>query len=337
MLKLKMKKINYQILSFSLVFFLISCSKPAGDEIFTVVIPSGAGLSQITKILHSEKVISFPKIFWLRAKLTGKEKDLKAGEYQMQKGMSHDQVLHLLITGEVIRYRVTIPEGLTFVEIAKIFGETNLINEKDFLKLAKDSLFMQELQIPAKTIEGFLFPSTYFISRNQTPRSLIFEMVQNFNEVYTPTLNQRAKEMGFSKLQTVILASIIEKETGQPQERPLISSVFHNRLKKNMKLQTDPTVIYGITNFNGNITKKDLLTPTPYNTYVIRGLPPGPIANPGKEAILASLYPEDTKYLYFVSKNDGSHVFSSTLKDHNLAVDHYQKRIRQTLREKRIK
>ena len=162
------------------------------------------------------------------------------------------------------------------------------------------------------------------LSDEMEPEEVIKTMVHQFKKVFGPEMTNRASHLGMSEREAVILASIIEKETGLPEEKPLVSAVFHNRRTRKMPFQSDPTVIYGIKNFNGNLTKNDLQRPTPYNTYLKKGLPPGPIANPGKSSILAALYPAPVQYLYFVSRNDGSHQFSNTLREHNEAVWRYQ-------------
>jgi UPF0755 protein len=170
-----------------------------------------------------------------------------------------------------------------------------------------------------------LFPDTYGVTRSESAKDIIAKMVRRYHQIVDPSWPARARQIGFSMHEVVIFASIVEKETGAAWERPLISSVFHNRLKKRIRLQSDPTVIYGIKNYSGNITKADLRRKTPYNTYRIAGLPAGPISNPGKEALHAALYPKKSPYIYFVSRNDGTHVFSKTLKEHNRAVYKYQK------------
>ena len=180
------------------------------------------------------------------------------------------------------------------------------------------------MQIPAQTFEGYLFPDTYYFSQDVTPKQIITSMVNQFRMTFKDEWEIRAHALGFTMHEIITLASIIEKETGVASERPVIASVFHNRLRKKMRLASDPTVIYGIKVFNGNITKKDLNRLTPYNTYMIRGLPPGPIANPGAESIKAALYPAKTNLLYFVAKFDKTHQFSATLADHNRAVRKYQ-------------
>jgi UPF0755 protein len=187
------------------------------------------------------------------------------------------------------------------------------------------SQYVSSLGIEADSLEGYLFPDSYLLSKDLKPEDVIEAMVRRFRRVYTSQYSERAKELGFSDHEILTLASMIEKESAIPSEKLLVSGVYHNRLKRNMMLYSCPTVIYGIKDFNGNLTKRDLARYSPYNTYLIRGLPPGPICNPGKEAIEAALYPATTEYLYFVSKNDGSNHFSSTLKEHNIAVWKYQK------------
>jgi UPF0755 protein len=198
-------------------------------------------------------------------------------------------------------------------------------NQEAFLSLAFSSDFAAGLGIAGDGVEGYLFPDTYLFSKEVAPAEVIKTMVENFKRVYAPDFSLRAAELGMTDREVVTLASIIEKETGLAEERPLISAVFHNRLKLGIPLSSDPTVIYGIADFDGNLRKRDLEKKTPYNTYLIRGLPPGPIANPGRSSILAALYPAPVKYLYFVSRNDGSHHFSATIREHNEAVRRYQK------------
>lgn len=321
------------LLLLPLLLFSSACpsspSSPPSKRIVKIItIPNGAGLSQIVKILEKKGILRYSRLFWLRVKILGKDNQLKAGQYEFSSDMKHGQILDFLVKGKVLRHRVTIPEGLTIKEIAMLLSQTGLVNGAEFLQKAKEVNFVKTLGIPASHLEGFLFPSTYFLVQNQFAKELIREMVKNYHAVFNRTYRKRARELGFSELEIVTLASIIEKETGSAKERPTISSVFHNRLKRKMKLQSDPTTIYGIPNFDGNLTKKHLQRYTPYNTYIIKGLPPGPIANPGKESIHAALNPETTDYLYFVSKNDGTHVFSTNVRDHNRAVDYYQRKRR---------
>jgi len=290
-----------------------------------ITINKGAGLKQISTILYSNHLIKSNLTFQLLARLQKKDGAIKAGVYELSPAMSPAHLLDILCRGEVKRYRITIPEGLTVAETAQRVEAAGLCKKKEFIRLAHDPSFCAALGIPADNLEGYLFPETYFFEKSTPTRRIISTMVKQFKAMFPPEWKAFAKAQGFSVQQVVTLASIIEKETGLPEERPLISSVFHNRLRLNMRLQSDPTVIYGIANFNGNLTRKDLKTPTPYNTYIIKGLPPGPIANPGRQSLKAALFPADSKFCYFVSRNDSTHYFSETLKEHNRAVKKYQK------------
>ncbi len=237
-------------------------------------------------------------------------------------------VLDALVKGQAKQHLVTIPEGYTLSQIAQLLEDLNLVEKKGFLQKASSPAFINVLglsEVAGTTLEGYLFPDTYHVFREMDPEEVIQMMIHQFKKVFGPDLVHRASELGISEKDAVILASIIEKETSLPEEKPLISAVFHNRLKRNIPLQSDPTVIYGIKNFDGNLTKEHLLKQTPYNTYIVAGLPPTPICNPGKESLLAALYPAPVPYLYFVSKNDGSHYFSSEIEEHNRAVWKYQK------------
>ena len=217
--------------------------------------------------------------------------------------------------GVIITHPVTIPEGFTKEQIAQLLSERALVDKKQFLALTVAPSLLEKYGINAPSLEGYLYPDTYRFGRGLSAASIIESMVRRFFDVTKP-FKGTIEQSGMTFLEVVTMASIVEKETGKEEERPLIASVFLNRLKKRMRLESDPTVIYGIENFNGNLTRNDLLTKTPYNTYAIRGLPPGPIASPGLEAIKAVLFPADTRYLFFVSKNDGSHHFSQTLREH---------------------
>jgi UPF0755 protein len=235
------------------------------------------------------------------------------------------QVLDALTKGRVKHYKVSIPEGYTVRQIAQFLEAEGLTEGEAFLEKCFSPQYASSLGVEAKSLEGYLFPDSYLLPKGLPPEDVTEMMVRQFRQVYTSQYSERSKELGFSDYQILILASIIEKEAAIPEERFLVSSVYHNRLKRNMRLYSCPTVIYGMEDFAGNLTKEDLERYTPYNTYIIRGLPPGPICNPGTEAIRAALYPAETNYLYFVSKNDGSHHFSATLKEHNIAVWKYQK------------
>lgn len=293
-------------------------------------IPKGASLNSVAALLENKGVIRSPKIFTLYARMKGVAGKLSAGEYEFSAGMTIEDVLDMIVSGKVKRYQFTVIEGWNLKDIENMLANTDFVGPeiaKEFAKLVYDNKFIQEAGMGGLTsLEGYLFPDTYVIDKPKSARDIIMPMVIEFKEVYTDQFKLRAKELGMSDHQVITLASIVEKETGKPEERALISGVFHNRLKKGMVLASDPTVIYGIKDFDGNLRRSDLERPGPYNTYLNAGLPPGPIASPGEDSIKAALYPKKTDFLYFVSKNNGSHHFSKTMGEHGRAVNHYQKR-----------
>jgi len=297
-----------------------------------IFIKKGTHLKKVSEILKQEGVIKNRHFFILLTKVLGKKAKVKAGEYEFHTQMLPLEILDALVKGQVKHHLVTIPEGYTLSQIAQLLEDLNLVEKKGFLQKASSSAFITSLGLsPAmggkgQTLEGYLFPDTYHLFREMNSEEVIQMMVHQFKKVFGPDFVNQASELGISEREAVILASIIEKETPLPEEKPLISAVFHNRLKRKIPLQSDPTVIYGIKNFNGNLTKEHLMRPTPYNTYLNAGLPPTPICNPGKDSLLAAVRPASVPYLYFVSKNDGSHIFSSDIEEHNRAVWKYQKK-----------
>lgn len=304
--------------------------RPAGvvitEKLF--VISPGQGLKRTAQALQHEGLVSDALRLTILARLDKQDKLLKAGEYFFSTAMTPREILGQMVEGRVHLYRLTIPEGFNLVQIAAAVSTADLESEKHFLEAARDPKTAAALGIQAETMEGYLFPDTYYFPRGLDSATIIATMVKQFRAAFIPDWEQQAKSLGLSVHEVVTLASIIEKETGDPKERPLIASVFHNRLKKGMRLETDPTVIYGIPDFDGNIKRRHLETYTPYNTYKIKGLPPGPIASPGALAMQAALYPAQSDYLFFVSKKDGTHQFSQTIKEHNAAVRKYQLRKR---------
>lgn len=313
-------------------YFLIS---PAGvdekEEVF--IVKKGSGLRAVATELEERGLIRSRHLFMVWAILKGGTRNIKAGEYSLSQSLPPVRMFHILASGAVKTYPVTIPEGLTAEQIAEILAKKNLIDKGEFISLVRDKTLVASYHIDGPSLEGYLYPDTYLISRDMGAKGLIDLMVNRFWHVYNSLIrDQKSSAGGLSELREVVtLASIVEKETGLAEERPIIASVFLNRLKKRMRLESDPTVIYGLEDFDGNLKRGDLRTPSPYNTYIHHGLPPGPIANPGREALSAVIDPVKTGYLYFVSKNDGSHYFSTTLKEHNRAVARYQKRRRSPL------
>jgi UPF0755 protein len=291
---------------------------------FTVEIPHGSTFSATADMLERAGLIRHKREFYLLALLMDAPEHIKPGEYDLSSSMTPVAVLDKLVQGKVKGYFVFIPEGYTLRQIASRLENEGLADRESFVSLASDSSLLSALGIKGKSAEGYLFPDTYRFDKSMGEEGIIRFMVKQFRKGITPEILERADKLHLTLDEVVTLASIIEKEGGPQEERPLVSAVFHNRLKRGMRLQSDPTVIYGIVDFDGNLRRSDLRKKTPYNTYRIKGLPPGPICNPGMEAIKAALYPAPVDFLYFVSKNNGSHQFSSNLKDHNAAVLTYQ-------------
>ena len=315
-------------------FAVLSQLQPVGNssQVVLVDIAEGASLSDVAERLHRQKLIKSDWAFVWMGRLAGSDRKIIPGEYEFYGGMDPSTILEKIVKGEVIQYTVTIPEGFSVSQIADLLHEKRLTDREAFLQCTRDPVFIETLSLSVddrvEALEGYLFPDTYQFARHMAPDRLIATMVSRFKQTVTDDDRRRAAELGLSMHQAVTLASVIEKETARPDERTLISGVFHNRLRKKIPLQSDPTVIYALHEFDGNLRKKDLSIDSPYNTYRVVGLPPGPIANPGRAAIHAALYPEPSEYLYFVSRNDGSHEFSATLADHNRAVRKYQLRQR---------
>jgi UPF0755 protein len=305
--------------------YLVTGSPGTGDVV--VDIPRGTGVRQIGAILARDQLLADDVRFLGLVAVSGLASKLRAGEYRIPRGLTPIQVLQLLARGETARHSVTLPEGLTMAEIADILARERWIDRQRFLQLAADPAFAGQLGIHAAHLEGYLFPDTYTLIRHEIDEEgLLRMMAARFLQVWGSLPSP--ERPGWTRHQLVTLASIVEKETADAAERPLIARVFYNRLARGMRLQSDPTVIYGIAGFQGNITKADLKRSTPYNTYVISGLPPAPICSPGQAALQAVLRPAASNALYFVSKNDGTHVFSNSLEDHNRAVRMYQQQQR---------
>ena len=311
-------------LSLGMALFLVSPAKRGGAE-GVFIVREGAAPREVADELDKKGIVRSKELFSLWIKCMGYGKTIKAGEYSLGPGMSPLAILEKLRRGLVIIHPVSIPEGLSRLQIAEMLEERGIVGKEKFLSLTRNRVILERYGIARPSLEGYLYPDTYQFPRGILPHTLIETMVRRFFQVTGP-LKDAAEKSGMKMDDVITLASIVEKETGLPEERPVIASVFLNRLKRGMRLDSDPTVIYGLEGFDGNLRKKDMSEPTPYNTYVISGLPPGPIANPGLAAIKAVVYPARTDYLYFVSRNDGSHHFSRTLEEHNRAVDTYQKK-----------
>ncbi|MCC6138492.1 MAG: endolytic transglycosylase MltG [Bdellovibrionaceae bacterium] len=327
-----MRTLKYVVLITVLALSLVSWlgyqyfQKPLPMPAYRIIsVKAGDSLRSIGNDLYDKEVISTVEEFLVWGRVFGHHKFIRTGEYGIPVGITMNQLYAILKSGKSLGYRISIPEGSNTLEIAQRLEELQLCTAKDFLKVVHDKKFIQSsLGENVPTLEGYLFPDTYFFTKIDGAKVIARKLVQRFKDK-TAHIEIPA---GWSRHQAVTLASIIEKETGAPEERPLISSVFHNRLNKQMKLQTDPTVIYakylqtGI--YEMKISRDDLMMMHPYNTYRIKALPPGPISNPGAEAIEAAINPAQSNYIFFVSRNDGTHVFTTEYKDHVKAVSSFQ-------------
>jgi len=309
------------------VFAVRSLSPVAGSEQSVHFrVHRGSNLGAVARDLERERLVRRAWAFETLARWRGLEGELRAGEYDLSPHLSTGEILQRIAEGRVRTYRIVIPEGLRAVEIAQRLEEKGLADPDEFLTAVRDQELVNELGVEGESLEGYLFPETYQLARGLPAAETARAMVTQFHAVW-PEIAPGSEALGLSMLETVTLASIVEKETGAPGERFLIAAVFHNRLRRGMRLETDPSVIYGIPHFDGNLRRADLEDAgNPYNTYQIPGLPPGPIANPGAAALRATVAPASSSYLYFVSRNDGTHEFSSSYAEHAAAVDRFQKR-----------
>jgi len=292
-----------------------------------VEIPQGAGPAAIGRRLVGAGVVRNRATFRLALWLTGEGRRLQAGEYRFDHPISARQAIEKIARGDVFVQPITFPEGLTIKQMAALYESRGFGTADAFTKAAQNVSLVSALDPVAHDLEGYLFPNTYTLPRKATADQLIARMVQEFEKALTPEMRQQAAARGMTVRQLVTLASIVEKETGRPDERPVIAAVYSNRLKIGMGLQCDPTVIYALERagrYTGNLTRADLQYDSPYNTYRYSGLPPGPIASPGHASLAAAANPEDVPYLYFVSRNDGSHAFAATLAEHNRNVQEFQ-------------
>jgi UPF0755 protein len=292
-----------------------------------VDIPAGAGTRTIGDRLVGAGVIRDGLTYRVALWLSGDARRLKAGEYRFDRPMTAREVLAKIVRGEVDLVNVTFPEGLTVAEMSKIFEAHGFGAASAFVDAAQDASLILALDPAAHDLEGYLFPDTYAVPRRTDAARLVHAMVERFHKVLSPELRQAAEARGLTVRQLVTLASIVEKETAQPDERPLVAAVYANRLRIGMGLQCDPTVIFALARagrFTGNLRRDDLQFDSPYNTYRYPGLPPGPIAAPGKGSLEAAAHPAEADYVYFVSRNDGSHEFARTLDEHNRNVQKFQ-------------
>jgi UPF0755 protein len=303
--------------------------KGYGDAEQFVDVPQGARTAAIGERLVHAGVISDPRVFRVALWWSGQARSLKAGEYRFDAPMTVFQVIDRLSRGEVFTRRVTFPEGLTIAEMAAVYATGGFGTAAEFEAAARNAALITDLDPAAPDLEGYLFPDTYAVPRVTRAETMVALMVGGFRAAYSDDLRRKAAEQGLTTRQVMTLASIVEKETAKAEERPVVAAVYRNRVRIKMGLQADPTVVYALRKagrYDGNIRRTDLMVDSPYNTYRYAGLPPGPIAAPGQASIAAAVSPADVPYLYFVSRNDGSHVFAETLAQHNRNVAEFQVR-----------
>lgn len=293
-----------------------------------VAIQQGMSADAISRALASQGIVSDARFFSVLCWYRKAAQKLKAGEYAFLRLSTPDQILEQITAGRVIVHKVTLPEGSTVKDVARILGESGLAPRDEILRLSTDPEAANSMGIDASGLEGYLFPETYYFRKTQSSASILRAMVDQFRKRLPDSWADRSKALGFSLHQLVILASLIEKEAVVDSERPIIAAVFINRLKRGMPLQSDPTAVYDLDGFSGPVESAHLKRQSPYNTYVVKGLPIGPICNPGAKSIRAAFHPEEVAYLYFVSNDDGTHYFSETAAEHHKAVSRYREKRR---------
>jgi UPF0755 protein len=292
-----------------------------------VDIPSGTGTAEIRRRLVEAGIVSDEWAFRAALLWTGQSRALQAGEYRFDRPMSVIDVIDKIARGDVYTHSITFPEGLTIREMAAIYQSQGFGTADEFIKAARNASLVNDVDPAAKDLEGYLFPETYTLPRRSPASTLISLMVDRFRNTYSELEQKKSGDLDLSLRQIVTLASLVEKETGKAEERPVVAAVYRNRLDRRMAMQADPTVVYALVKagtYDGNIRKQDLAFDSPYNTYKYPGLPPGPIASPGRASLEAALSPASVDYLYFVSRNDGSHAFAETLAEHNANVYEHQ-------------
>jgi UPF0755 protein len=311
------------VISFTLLLYA-GITKPPGDGPpgpVRVTVPDGQAFSVLVDRLADQGLLASPWAIRTYASMRGYDRRIRSGTYEFTPGERPLDILGRMMSGDVVMVDVTVPEGYTIWDIAGAFRVAAVDSVEMLAALRNDDLRRQR-RIEAPSLEGYLFPDTYRVRWGAAPLSVAAMMLARLDEVFDGSMLQRAADIGMTPHEVLTLASIIEAETGVPEERVLVSAVYHNRLRRNMRLEADPTVAYAMGGYKGRLVYADLDIDSPYNTYRHGGLPPGPICSAGKASILAALYPDSTsKALYFVARGDGSHIFSNTLRDHRIAVE----------------
>ena len=326
------------VLGILLAFYSLILLWPQGNpyDSVKVTIPKGASLKEVSTTLQDYNIIRNERSFLLAVKTLGYEKDMPAGRFKLVKASTNFDIIDQLVNGIQVNKRVTILEGWTIDVIAKELHDKIGIDQDEFKSACTNELLLWKWGISEKTVEGYLFPNTYLFSEEEDVQDIIGRMINEYKQRITLEFRDRMQELGMEEKEIITLASIIEGEAIYDKERAIISGVYHNRLNIGMRLQADPTIQYIINDSPRRLLNKDLKIKSPYNTYLNKGLPPGPINNPGIESIKAALYPAETDYIYFVARGDGFHTFSRTKEEHNIAKKKFQK-IRRELKKQKSK
>ena len=330
--------IAISVLSGMLAYYAIILLWPQSDidDAVSISISKGSTLIDISTELYNKKVIKNRSSFILAVKMLGYEKDIPAGKFNIDNVSTNYSLVNKLINSVNVSKKVTILEGWSINEIAEKLHSSLKIDKKSFLNASKNKALLDKWEIKSNSFEGYLFPNTYQFAEDVSPIKIIDKMVSEYKKNVTKKMYDRMSKINLNENEVLTLASIIEGEAIYDSERPTISGVYHNRLKKGMRLQADPTIQYIIDDSPRRLLNKDLKIKSPYNTYLNHGLPPGPINNPGLESIKAALYPEEIDFLYFVAKGDGYHTFSKTEKEHNKAKRAFQKVRRKMRKVKKV-
>ncbi len=326
------------VLGILLAFYGLILLWPQGNPYDTVKvnIPKGSSLKDVSATLLNRRIIQNERAFLLAVRTMGYEKDLPAGRFSLVGAYSNYEIIYQLVHSVPVQRRITILEGWTIKDVAAELEKKLGINQADFINVCSNRLLLWKWGVEGDTFEGYLYPETYHFSEDESPSDILKRLLEEYHANITEDMQERMEELGMTEWEVLTLASIIEGEAIYNRERPIISSVYHNRLNKGMRLQADPTIQYIIQDGPRRLLNKDLKIDSPYNTYLNYGLPPGPINNPGKESIIAAMYPADTNYLYFVARGNGYHAFSKTQSEHNHAKREFQK-VRRKVRRQNVK
>ncbi|MCB0272972.1 MAG: endolytic transglycosylase MltG [Bdellovibrionales bacterium] len=306
---------------FTLYFF-----QPKNVPTTVLTIDQNTSIKTVTQLLIDEQILEHPLFFKIALRLTKADKKIRSGTFEFSQPSSIHGILHTLTKGKLVLTEVVIPEGWNMHEIGSILEAKGICSIEDFLASCQDTSILSYYEIPSSTCEGYLLPETYQFAPNSSAKTVVTTMIDHLINKITPEHLDQLSTYNLNRHQWITLASIVEKEAANPTEYALIASVFYNRLKKDMRLESDPTIIYGLEDYAGDIRTKDIRKKHPYNTYVIKGLPPGPIASPGWGALMATLHPAQSEYLFFVADKNRKHVFSKTYAEHEKNVNLYQKR-----------